>query len=122
VTQISSYNSSQNYLTAVGSFTGSKSYYGTFDQSGDVWNWEATTVSSQYPVLRGGSWYSNNATYLWSSSVGDNSPAYTQGDYGFRVASVPEPNSIMLMLAGALGLATMRRKSYKLCVFYSLES
>ena len=36
VTQSSSYISNQNYLTAVGSFTGSKSYYGTYDQSGDV--------------------------------------------------------------------------------------
>jgi formylglycine-generating enzyme required for sulfatase activity len=38
VTQ-SSYNSNQNYLTDVGAFTNSASFYGTFDQSGNVYQW-----------------------------------------------------------------------------------
>jgi formylglycine-generating enzyme required for sulfatase activity len=69
VTQSSGYNDSQNYLTAVGSFTDSASYYGTFDQSGDVYNWEATT--SPYPVLRGGYWNYDSSIMSSSARYGD---------------------------------------------------
>jgi len=121
VTQSSSYNSSQNYLTATGTFSGSKSYYGTYDQSGDVYNWEATTFSSAYPVLRGGGWSNFLPYYVSSSDRGYISPSYTVGDFGFRVATVPEPNSIMLILAGVAGLALMRGKPFKLSRFYPLK-
>ena len=113
VTQSSTYVSSTNYLTATGTFSGSKSYYGTFDQSGDVFNWEATTVSSQYPVLRGGAW--DFVSGGLSSSDRDDGDPTDSGDFvGFRVASIPEPNSIMLILAGVAGLALMRCKPFKL--------
>jgi formylglycine-generating enzyme required for sulfatase activity len=114
VTQSSSYNSSQNYLTAVGSFTDSASYYGTFDQSGDVFNWNSTIVDSD-PVLRGGNWSYSTADSV-SSSYRYLSTNPTNEDYsiGFRVASIPEPNSIMLILAGVAGLALMRCKPFKL--------
>ena len=43
VTQSGGVNASrypnQNYLTDVGAFTGSESFYGTFDQSGNVFQW-----------------------------------------------------------------------------------
>ena len=39
VTQSVSYSSSQNYLTDVGAFTNSASFYGPFDQSGNVNQW-----------------------------------------------------------------------------------
>jgi formylglycine-generating enzyme required for sulfatase activity len=116
VTQSSSYDPSQNYLTAVGSFTGSASYYGTYDQSGDVFNWEATTVSSDSFVLRGGGWASRDADGV-SSSDRDYylyPPLELGGLVGFRVASIPEPNSFMLILAGVAGLAFMRGKPFKL--------
>ncbi len=114
VTQSTSYNSRQNYLTAVGSFTDSASYYGTFDQSGDVFNWIDTTVDSDYPVLRGGDW--DNLSNALSSSYRnfDLNPTLTVNYLGFRVASIPEPNSIMLILAGVAGLALMRGKPFKL--------
>jgi len=57
VTQSSSYSSSQNYLTDVGAFTNSASFYGTFDQSGNVNQWndlDGTAGSSR--GLRGGPW------------------------------------------------------------------
>jgi formylglycine-generating enzyme required for sulfatase activity len=114
VTQSSSYNLSQNYLTAVGSFTDSASYYGTFDQSGDVFNWNSTIVDSDYPVLRGGNWYLSNAYAVSSSSRSYGNPTYENDDSGFRVASIPEPNSIMLIFAAIIGLAMMRRKPFKL--------
>ena len=39
VTQSSDFDSSQNYLTDVGAFTNSGSFYHTFDQSGNVRQW-----------------------------------------------------------------------------------
>ena len=37
MTQKDAVNYSQNYLSAVGSLSGSQSAYGTFDQNGGVW-------------------------------------------------------------------------------------
>jgi len=115
VTQSSTYNGSQNYLTAVGSLTDSASYYGTFDQSGDVFNWIDTIVDSDDPVLRGGAWGLGSG-YLSSSDryVGGAPPGAQFDVIGFRVATIPEPNSTMLILATATGLALMRRKLSKL--------
>jgi formylglycine-generating enzyme required for sulfatase activity len=117
VTQSTSYSSSQNYLTAVRSFTGSSSYYGTYDQSGDVYNWEATAVSSEYLVLRGGDW-GNGSANLASSYRPNVGASFEYYNSGFRVATVPEPNSSMLILAGVAGLAFMRGKPFKLRPFY----
>lgn len=113
VTQSPSYSSSQNYLTPVGSFTNSASYYETYDQSGDVFNWISTTIDSEYPALRGGAWY-NLADYLTSSNRDDDDPTIESSYIGFRVASVPEPNSLMLTLTGVAGLAVLRGKPLKL--------
>jgi len=57
VTQSSSYSASQNYLTDVGAFTVSNSFYGTFDQSGDVFQWnDLDSQPGSTRGLRGGSW------------------------------------------------------------------
>jgi len=39
VSQSGTYDANQNYLTDVGAFSGSGSFYGTFDQSGNVYQW-----------------------------------------------------------------------------------
>ncbi len=114
VTQSSSEISSQNYLTATGTFSGSASYYGTYDQSGDVLNWLDTTVDSYYPVVRGGCWLldsdSLSSSYRFDNGTGADPSGEFNGLGGFRVASIPEPNSTLLMLAGVAGLALMRGK------------
>jgi formylglycine-generating enzyme len=103
VTQSSSYSSSQNYLTDVGAFTNSASFYGTFDQSGDVYQWNdlnGTAGSSR--GLRGGGW--GHGVFNMSSSFGATAgPSIEDGQYGFRLAapiSVPEPSTFALALAG----------------------
>jgi formylglycine-generating enzyme required for sulfatase activity len=89
VTQSSTYDANQNYLTDVGAFSGSGSFYGTFDQSGNVYQWndlDGTAGSSR--GLRGGSWYSVSSFPLSSSgSISSSSPSVAYNYYGFRLAS-----------------------------------
>jgi hypothetical protein len=59
--------------------------------------------------LRGGGW-DGDSDHLLASSRHLSDPAYEYGDVGFRVASVPEPASITLMLCGGLaGLLWWKR-------------
>ena len=120
VTQTGAYGS-QNFLTDVGAFTNSGSYYGTFDQSGNVYQWndlDGTAGSSR--GLRGGSWadYAFDAS---SASSVSNLPSFVSNSIGFRLASpvggplsVPEidPNSLgsaLALVLGSLGLLERRR-------------
>ena len=55
VTQTGAYSLNQNYLTDVGAFTNSQSVYGTFDQSGNVSEWnDLTGAAGSSRGLRGG--------------------------------------------------------------------
>lgn len=76
-----------NYLTDVGSFSNSASYYGTFDQSGDVWQWNDLDGSAlPYRGLRGGYWFSGSVPL---QSVLYSTDTLTRNDngVGFRLAS-----------------------------------
>ena len=72
----------------VGLYTGSASFYSTYDQVGNVWEWNdldgATSGSSR--GLRGGSWY-DDAFNVSASSRYANAPANVHGPIGFRLAS-----------------------------------
>ena len=98
VTQSSIYSSSQNYLTDGGSFTNSASYYGTFDQGGNVWEWNDAVIGSSRG-LRGGSWNYYEGSMGSTRRNGD-SPSLESNVVGFRVASVPEPSAALLMMLG----------------------
>jgi formylglycine-generating enzyme len=103
VTQLSTTSASQNYLTDVGAFTNSASFYGTFDQSGNVFQWndlDGTPGSSR--GLRGGYW-NYLASYLSSSVRFTFDPSFEDNFIGFRLASpvaVPEPSTWVMGLAG----------------------
>jgi hypothetical protein len=90
VTQSTVTNASQNYLTDVGSFTGSPSYYGTFDQGGDVFQWNDDVISGTKRGFRGGSW-AGSADFLLSSYNPGVVPAQNNEDYGFRLAALASP-------------------------------
>jgi formylglycine-generating enzyme required for sulfatase activity len=94
--------------TDVGTFSGAPSSYGTFDQGGNVWEWnDAVTVSSR--GLRGGSW-SSVGDLLASSTRFDYGPSIEDSNLGFRLASaVPEPSSLVLTML-ASGVVLLRRK------------
>ena len=100
--------------TNVGSYSGVVSSYGTYDQSGNVWEWSDAVVSASRG-LRGGSWLNSfgNAFDGVSGTAslirGYIPPADEYLSVGFRLASVPEPTSIFLtMFAG--GMMLIRRK------------
>lgn len=103
----------QNYLTDVGAYTASASPYGTFDQAGDVFEWNETvdagSLLSRY--LRGGAWDFNSDLLPSSFRTLSAYPADTVNDIGFRVATVPEPDATALTLLGTgLILALQRRR------------
>jgi len=97
VTQSGEYSSRQNYLTDGGAFSNSGSAYGTFDQAGNVWEWNDAVIGSSRG-RRGGAWGSGYG--LQSSDRNGSGPAFELNDVGFRVASVPA-SPAMLVLLGA---------------------
>jgi formylglycine-generating enzyme required for sulfatase activity len=104
VTQSGVLDPNQNYLTDVGAFSGSGSFYGTFDQSGNVYQWnDLDGTSDFFRGLRGGYWY-DGASFLSSSGRHANVPS-SESNFivGFRLASpvaVPEPSTWVMGLAG----------------------
>jgi formylglycine-generating enzyme len=102
-------------MTEVGAFENSESPYGTFDQGGNVLEWNEAVLDSTGSSrgMRGGS-FSDYYHYMLASDIRMASPTLEGSRNGFRVASVPEPSSITLMLcAGAMaGLLWRRRRKY----------
>jgi formylglycine-generating enzyme required for sulfatase activity len=121
VTQSGDYDPDQNYLTDVGAFSASGSFYGTFDQSGNVYQWnDLDSAPGSDRRVRGGAWSSFEAIYMSSSRPYLVAPSYQYRDLGFRLASpvsssaVPEIDpagigSVLALVSGALGLLERRR-------------
>jgi len=74
-------------LTDVGSYTGSASPNGTFDQGGNVWEWEETIGSVGFPYLRGhrGGSFTDSASHLGPGGHFSSAPIEIE-EFGFRVA------------------------------------
>jgi formylglycine-generating enzyme required for sulfatase activity len=108
---------SQNYLTDVGAYSNNSSYFGTFDQTGNVDEWnDLAGTSSTSRGLRGGSWSNvNNGNNSWTARNALTT-TYSSDHLGFRLAApvpVPEP-STSAMVAGGFACAawgTVRRRS-----------
>ena len=94
-------------LTIKGSFTDSASPYGTFDQGGNVseWNEARIDIDPEDPsrAIRGGSYF-NTAAELHPAIRSSGHPASEYFNVGFRVTMLPEPGGDALMLAGIAGL------------------
>jgi formylglycine-generating enzyme len=107
------YNSSVGTVTDVGTYAADPSHYGTFDQGGNVWEWNDAIVSTSSRGLGGGS-FSDASYSLQSSFLGSFDPTSEGNDVGFRVSSlapIPEPSAYAAILGClGLGLALMRRK------------
>lgn len=112
-TEDANYNNSVGTVTDLGAYSDYASYYGTFDQGGNIQEWNDTIVSTSNRGLRGGSFYSNVGALR--SSFRPNLNPTSEIDYlGFRVSSlapIPEPSAYAAIL-GCLGLtlALVRRR------------
>jgi autotransporter-associated beta strand protein len=93
---------SKNYLTNVGAFTSSSSFYGTFDQSGSVYQWnDLDGAPGATRGLRGGAWNPASSGDLVSSRRLDVSPDSVGSLGGFRLASpVAVPFARTISVAG----------------------
>lgn len=93
------------WRTEVGEFENSDSPYGTFDQGGNVWEWNEAVIRSSRGV-RGGS-FAPGPAFLHAANRSDVDPTIEFGDIGFRIAFVPEPATLGMW---ALGLVTLLRR------------
>ncbi|MDZ7618518.1 MAG: SUMF1/EgtB/PvdO family nonheme iron enzyme, partial [Patescibacteria group bacterium] len=101
------------YITEVGQFHLSSSYYGTFDQGGNVTEWTETPGGTGY-VFRGGSWLVS-FDELKAENRNFYAPTTENDSLGFRViaisaASIPEPSAALLLLFGAVAALLKRRR------------
>lgn len=112
------WNSQDGNVTTVGSAgPWSASYYGTFDQGGNVWEWNEAVISGTQRGLRGGAW-DGAEFYQRASHRNDLGPVNELDIVGFRVAGladeppvagVPEPSVVGLLAVGS-ALAFWRRR------------
>lgn len=115
VTNSTAYDSTQNYLTDVGAYNLSPSFYGTYDQGGNVREWNETIVNSASPGVRGGDW-GDTVYSLRTSYRGVDAPAIERPVLGFRVAAaapVPEPTSLVLFSIAAVMLGGSRLRKWR---------
>lgn len=97
-------NSVVGDVTVVGSYAASPSPHGTFDQGGNVHEWNETNISSEGSetrVYRGGS-YPAAASYSRSGPGNPFAPWAELPFVGFRV--VPEPGATLQLAFGILAL------------------
>ncbi len=109
------YNSAASVPATVNS-AGGLSPYGTMGQGGNVWDWTESALDgtnsspSEDRARRGGSWGNlvndlrSSTRYYWAPSLDSN-------QIGFRVASVPEPSTAVLVLMA--GGAWLLRKRFR---------
>jgi sulfatase modifying factor 1 len=99
------------YTTEVGAYNAtdalseyvSDSAYGTFDQGGNLWEWNEADMLGDglYRGSRGGSFIYFSFNNLHASTRDISYPTNENCYIGFRVASIPEPGSITLLVCGA---------------------
>jgi formylglycine-generating enzyme required for sulfatase activity len=96
------------YRTEVGAHENSESPYGTFDQGGNVWEWNEAIVWEWYRGMRGGS-FPKDYSYLQASGWYIKYSPDEVNSLGFRVSEVPEPTTMGLLALGGLGMLLRRR-------------
>jgi formylglycine-generating enzyme required for sulfatase activity len=102
-------------VTDAGLYINATSYFGTYDQAGNVCEWNDTIPSGEYRLLRGGSSGSDAANKISAAAAGRTaaSPGGDDGIRGFRIvsltaapaavpAAVPEPGAWAAATGGAM--------------------
>jgi sulfatase modifying factor 1 len=112
VTGSTDHSATENYLTDVGAYITSKSYYGTFDQGGNASEWVETQFKYNgfsFPTQRGGSW-GGPIEYVSKPGSRHDVPSMETSILGFRVALIPEPTTATLLPLELLGCVCPRRR------------
>jgi formylglycine-generating enzyme required for sulfatase activity len=94
--------------TPVGSYP-YPSYYGTYDQGGDAFQWNESIYYTSSRGVRGGE-FDVGSNDIESSDAGNTSPTDNEDFIGFRVVEVPEPASLGILAVG-LSALLLRRKA-----------
>lgn len=95
--------------TDVGAYSGAASFYGTFDQAGNLWEWNETLIDPVNRGVRGAGWSSYE--YLSGAATqGGGGPDVEKFKIGFRVATVPEPSSLLYGCVVILGLFLSKKR------------
>jgi sulfatase modifying factor 1 len=89
---------------------GTQEQNGTFDMMGNVWEWFETLSYGSNRGIRGGSYYGDGHGLRSSFQPYDVPYVEYYALIGFRVASVPEPCSLVLLSIGGLLLRRERSK------------
>ncbi len=98
-------------VSDVGAYEGSASPNGTFDQGGNVQEWNEQITSGSGRVVRGGSWI-EGADILASSTWINAAPTVETSTFGFRLASlVPEPGASLLAATAFASLVALRKRA-----------
>jgi len=105
-------------VPAIVDSAGGLSLYGTMGQGGNIFEWNESAFDgsnsspSEHRACRGGDWI-NTGFFMRSSDRNNDAPTSEHDDLGFRVASVPEPSTavLVLMAGGAWLLRRPLRRS-----------
>jgi sulfatase modifying factor 1 len=101
-------NAAGGIPVVVGAYTGSAGPNGTFDQGGNVWEWNESILFTAFRGIRGGA-YGSLASKLAATDQESSTPALEFADVGFRLTYIPEPGTGLLMALGLVGMAARKR-------------
>ncbi len=109
-------NSFPSFLSDVGVYgSNSASAYGTYDQGGNLSEWNDAVIDGDSRGIRGGDWSGSEDTMQPSDRNAYQTPVYEEQIVGFRVATVPEPSTyVLLMLAGGSFVSLETSEGYPL--------
>jgi formylglycine-generating enzyme len=97
-------------LTDAGAFSLASSFYGTFDQGGNAWEWNDAVITEASRGLRGAAW-NFTEDFLRASYRFSHAPSFEGFNSGFRIAVVPEPAAGGLTILGVALLACKPKRT-----------